>query len=77
MAEINVLKIFLVEIVVTVLNGLALWNSIGSLSIGVESEPLSGENDGPIRKCFLDSSPWRGRLAPYLDIFSGFVPQFS
>lgn len=36
-----------------------------------DTEPLSEEKFGPVRKYFLDSSLHRGGLAAYLDIFSG------
>lgn len=76
MAEINVgklhvLRIFQVKIILTILNGIKLWDSIGSLFVGVQSEPFSEENLGPIRKYYLDSPPWRYGLAAYLHIFSG------
>lgn len=54
-----------------ILNGIELWDSIGSLFIGTESEPLSEENFGPIRKYFFASLPWRSGLAACLDVFCG------
>lgn len=44
------MRIFQIRITVTTMSGIELGESNDGLSIGAESEPLSEENFGPVRK---------------------------